>query len=62
MQHKNEINIGNFNKYKNRLTFVLRNAEAKFYQKKSRECDSLRRTWKIINERINNVKTRNIPP
>ena len=62
MQHINEINIGKFNKYKNQFTFVLRDAEAKYYQKKFREYDSLRRTWKIINERINNVKTRNIPP
>ena len=45
--------------YKNRLTFVLREAEAKYYQRKFRECDSPRKSWKIINERINNVKTRN---
>ena len=47
--------------YKNQITFVLREGEAKYYQKKFRECDSPRKTWKIINERINNVKTRNIP-
>ena len=48
-------------KYENRFTFVLREAEAKYYQKKFRECDSPRKAWKIINERINNVRTRNIP-
>ena len=61
MQYQNEINIGNFKKYKNRSTFVLREAEATYCQKKFREWDSPRKTWKIINERINNVKTRNIP-
>ena len=43
------------------LTFVLREAEVKYYKQIFQECDSPRKTWKIINERINNVKTRNIP-
>ncbi|MFO7795213.1 MAG: reverse transcriptase family protein [Promethearchaeia archaeon] len=61
MQYPNEINIENFKKYKNRLTLVLREAEAKYYQNEFRKCDSPRETWKLINEKMNNVKTRNIP-